>query len=83
VNPPTTAEYGLLGNITSITTTADSSGNTVTVASTVGLVVGQPVSGTNVLPNTRIAGINTDGTTFRLNNTPAPRKNREPQWRNH
>src|SRR5438552_5989789 len=72
VNPPTTAEYGLLGNITSITTTADSSGNTVTVASAVGLVVGQPVSGANVPPNTRIAGINTDGTTFRLNHAPAP-----------
>jgi phosphodiesterase/alkaline phosphatase D-like protein len=72
VDPPTTAEYGLLGNITSITTTADSSGNTVTVASTVGLVLGQPVSGTNVPPNTTIAGINTDGTTFRINTTPAP-----------
>ena len=40
VDPPTTAEYGLLGDITSIATTAASSGNTVTVASTVGLVVG-------------------------------------------
>ena len=55
VNPPTTAEYGLLGNITSITTTAASSGNTVTVASTVGLVVGQPVMGTNIPANTSIA----------------------------
>ena len=54
VNPPTTAEYGLLGNITSITTTAASSGNTVTVASTVGLVVGQPITGINVPPNTSI-----------------------------
>jgi phosphodiesterase/alkaline phosphatase D-like protein len=71
VNPPTTAEYGLLGNITSITTTAASSGNIVTVARTVGLVVGQPVSGTNVPPNTTIASINTDGTTFTINNTPA------------
>jgi phosphodiesterase/alkaline phosphatase D-like protein len=71
VNPPTTAEYGLLGNITSITTTAASSGNTVTVASTVGLLVGQPVSGTNVPANTRITAINTDGMTFRINTTPA------------
>jgi phosphodiesterase/alkaline phosphatase D-like protein len=71
VNPPTTAEYGLLGNITSITTTADSSGTTVTVASTVGLVVGQPVSGTNVPLNTTIASITTTGTTFTINNTPA------------
>jgi hypothetical protein len=72
VDPPTTAEYGLLGDITSITTTAASSGNTVTVASTVGLVVGQPVSGTNVPANTRIASINTNGTTFTINNTPIP-----------
>jgi phosphodiesterase/alkaline phosphatase D-like protein len=71
VNPPTTAEYGLLGNITSITTTADSSGTTVTVASTVGLVVGQPVSGPNVPLNTMIASITTTGTTFTINNTPA------------
>jgi phosphodiesterase/alkaline phosphatase D-like protein len=72
VNPPTTAEYGLLGSITSITTTAASSGNTVTVARTVGLVVGQPVSGTNVPPNTKIASISTNGTTFTLDHTPAP-----------
>jgi hypothetical protein len=72
VDPPTTADYGLLGNITSITTTAASSGNTVTVASTVGLVVGQPVSGTNVPPNTTIASITTTGTTFTLNTTPVP-----------
>jgi hypothetical protein len=42
---PTTAEYGTLGSITSITTTAASTGSgnkTVTVASTVGHVVGQP-----------------------------------------
>ena len=72
VDPPTTAEYGLLGNITSITTTDASSGTTVTVASTVGLIVGQPVSGANVPPDTRIASINTNGTTFTINNTPAP-----------
>jgi phosphodiesterase/alkaline phosphatase D-like protein len=71
VNPPTTAEYGLLGNITSITTTAASSGNTVTVASTVGLVVGQPVMGTNVPANSSIASMSTNGTTFTLNHTPA------------
>jgi phosphodiesterase/alkaline phosphatase D-like protein len=72
VDPPTTAEYGLLGEITSITTTAPSNGNTVTVASTVGLVVGQPVSGINVPPDTKIAGINTDSATFRINTIPAP-----------
>jgi len=71
VNPPTQAEYGLLGNITSITTTAASSGTTVTVASTVGLVVNQPVSGTNVPPSTKISGINTDGTTFTLSGAPS------------
>jgi hypothetical protein len=69
---PTAAEYGTLGNITTITTTADSSGKTVTVASTVGLVVGQPVSGANVAAGTLIASINTDGTTFTINNTPTP-----------
>jgi phosphodiesterase/alkaline phosphatase D-like protein len=72
VNPPTTADYGLLGSITSITTTVASVGNTVTVASTVGLVVNQPVSGTNVPPSTKISGINTDGTTFTINHTPTP-----------
>ena len=71
VNPPTTAEYGLLGNITSITTTAASGGNTVTVATTVGLVVGQPIMGTNVPANTGIASISTTGTTFTINHTPA------------
>src|SRR5262249_34807388 len=71
VNPPTTDDYGKLGNLTSVTTTADSSGTTVTVASTVGLVVGQPVSGTNVPPNTTIASVTTTGTTFTINNTPA------------
>ena len=69
---PTTAEYGTLGSITSITTTADSSGKTVTVASTIGLVVGQPVSGANVPAGTMIASISTDGTTFTINNSPAP-----------
>src|SRR5437016_7676198 len=68
-NAPTTAEYGTLGSITSITTTADSSDKTVTVASTVGLVVGQPVSGANVSDGTKIASISTDGTTFTLNNS--------------
>src|SRR5262249_28922258 len=72
---PTTAEYGTLGNLTSITTTAASSGTgnkTVTVASTVGLVVGQPVSGLNVASGTTVASISTDGITFTLNNSPTP-----------
>src|SRR6266404_5816892 len=67
-------EYGTLGDITPITTTAASSGSgNKTVTSTVGLVVGQPVSGTNVAAGTKIASINTDGTTFTIDNNPAPR----------
>jgi hypothetical protein len=42
------------------------------VASTVGLVVGQPVSGANVPAGTMIASINTDGTRFTINNSPTP-----------
>jgi hypothetical protein len=68
VNPPTQAEYGTLGSITSIVTTAATNNMTITVARTVGLVVGQGVSGTGVPANTRITAINTDGTTFRVNN---------------
>jgi phosphodiesterase/alkaline phosphatase D-like protein len=69
VNPPTTAEYGTLGAITSVVTTGSTNNTrTVTVASTVGLVVGQSVSGTGVPANTTISGINTDGTTFSINN---------------
>jgi phosphodiesterase/alkaline phosphatase D-like protein len=69
VNPPTTAEYGTLGSITSIVTTGSTNNTrTVTVASTVGLVVGQGVSGTGVPGNTTISAINTDGATFLVNN---------------
>jgi len=69
VNPPTTAEYGTLGSITSIVTTAATNNTTtITVNSAVGLVVGQGVSGTGVPANTVITTINTDGTTFRVNN---------------
>ena len=69
VNPPTTAEYGTLGSITSIVTTGSTNNmRTVTVTSTVGLVVGQGVSGTGVPANTTISAINTDGTTFSINN---------------
>jgi phosphodiesterase/alkaline phosphatase D-like protein len=69
VNPPTTAAYGTLGSITSIVTTGSTDNTrTVTVGSTVGLVVGQGVSGTGVPANTTISGINTDGTTFSINN---------------
>jgi phosphodiesterase/alkaline phosphatase D-like protein len=69
VNPPTTAEYGALGSITSIVTTAATNNTTtITVATAVGLVVGQGVSGTGVPANTVITTINTDGTTFRVNN---------------
>ena len=69
VNPPTTAEYGTLSSITSIVTTGSTNNmRTVTVTSTVGLVVGQGVSGTGVPANTTISAINTDGTTFSINN---------------
>jgi phosphodiesterase/alkaline phosphatase D-like protein len=69
VNPPTTADYGTLGAITSIVTTASTNNTrTVTVASTVGLVAGQGVFGTGVAANTTISAINTDGTTFSINN---------------
>jgi len=69
VNPPTTADYGTLGAITSIVTTGSTNNTrTVTVASTVGLVSGQGVSGTGVPANTTINAINTDGTTFSVNN---------------
>jgi phosphodiesterase/alkaline phosphatase D-like protein len=69
VDPPTTAEYGTLGSITSIVTTGSTNNTrTVTVASTVGLVVGQGVFGAGVPANTTISAINTDGTTFSINN---------------
>ena len=69
VNPPTTAEYGNLGSITSIVTTGSTNNTrTVTVASTVGLVAGQGVFGAGVPANTNISAINTDGTTFSINN---------------
>ncbi len=69
VDPPATAEYGTLGSIASIVTTGSTNNTrTVTVGSTVGLVVGQGVSGTGVPANTTISGINTDGTTFSVNN---------------
>jgi hypothetical protein len=74
-NAPTIADYGTLGDVTSVTTTAASSGSgnkTVKVASTVGLAVGQPVSGSNVVAGTKIAAINTDGTTFTINSNTAP-----------
>ncbi|HEX9047519.1 MAG TPA: acid phosphatase [Verrucomicrobiae bacterium] len=70
LNAPTTADYGTLGSITSITTTAPNSGKAITVASTVGLVVGQPVSGAGIAAGSLIASISTDGVTFTLNNTP-------------
>src|SRR5215471_12578686 len=69
VNPPTQAEYGTLGSITSIVTTAATNNSTtITVNSAVGLVVGQGVSGAGVPANTVITTINTNGTTFRVNN---------------
>jgi len=69
VNPPTTADYGTLGAITSIVTTGSTNNaRTITVASTVGLVAGQGVFGAGVPANTTINAINTDGTTFSINN---------------
>src|SRR5207302_8637677 len=59
VNPPTTAEYGTLGSITSIVTTGSTNNmRTVTVTSTVGLVVGQGGSGTGVPADSTISAIN-------------------------
>jgi len=69
-NAPTTADYGTLGSITTATTTAASSGKIITVASTVGLVAGQPVTGAGLAANSLIAALSTDGQTFTLNNTP-------------
>ncbi len=71
LNAPTTADYGTLGNISTITTTVASGSTTMTVASTVGLVVGQPVNGAGIAAGSKIASISTSGTTFTLNNTPA------------
>ncbi len=69
-NAPTTADYGTIGTITSVTTTAaTTAGKTVTVASTVGLQAGQPVTGTGIPASTTISAINTDGVTFTINNT--------------
>jgi hypothetical protein len=69
LNAPTTAEYGTLGFVTSVTTAAPATAtNLVTVANAVGLVVGQGVSGAGIPANTVISAINTDGTTFTLNN---------------
>src|SRR5262249_6920777 len=69
LNAPTAAEYGTLGLITSIATTAPTTNaKTITVAKTVGLVAGQGVSGPGVPANTTISGINTDGTTFSVTN---------------
>ena len=69
-NAPSAADYGTLGTLTVITPTlATTSSKTVTVASTVGLVAGQPVSGPGVAANTVINSLSTDGITFTLNNT--------------
>lgn len=69
VNAPTQSDYGMLGSITSLTTTAGSNNSkTVTVGSTVGLVAGQPVSGAGIPANTAVIGINTDGVTFTIDN---------------
>ncbi len=69
---PSAAQYGLLGNVTALTTSAASSGTgfkTVTVPSTVGVVVGQPVSGTGVTSGSKVASINTNGMQFTLDLT--------------
>lgn len=69
LNAPTTAEYGWLGTVSNLTTTAISTASkTITVASTVGLEPGQPVTGAGVPVSTTISAINTDGVTFTVNN---------------
>ena len=70
-NAPTVADYGTLGSITSTTTTKTNVGTTITVAGTVGLVVGQPVTGAGIAASSKIATISTDGVTFTLNNAPS------------
>src|SRR5262249_37215392 len=67
---PTAAEYGGLGSLTAITNTAPStSSKTITVASTVGLVAGQLITGTGVPANTTVSVLNPDGTTLTVNNS--------------
>ena len=69
-NAPSTAEYGTLGTITNITTTGSTSNSkNITVASCVGLAVGQSVSGTGIASGSKIASISTDGVTFALTTT--------------
>jgi phosphodiesterase/alkaline phosphatase D-like protein len=68
-NAPSAADYGLLGNVVAVTPTLSTTNSkTVTVTTTVGVVVGQPVSGPGIPSGTVVAGINTDGKTFTLNN---------------
>jgi len=68
-NAPTTADYGWIGTVSNLTTTAATTASkTITVASTVGLQPGQPVTGAGVPASTVISAINTDGITFTVNN---------------
>ena len=68
VNPPAQADYGTLGALTAVVTTADvlSGQTSVTVASTVGLAPGQGVSGSGIQNGTTIKSMSTDGHTFTL-----------------
>ena len=69
LNAPTTAEYGFLGTVSNLTTTAAATASkTITVASTIGLEPGQLLTGAGVPASTTISAINTDGTTFTVNN---------------
>ena len=63
-NAPTVADYGTLGTVTSLTTSGSTTASkTVTLtASPVGVVAGQPVSGTGVASGTKVSAINADGT---------------------
>ena len=65
VNPPTVAEYGTLGSVTSVTTTAaTTAAKVITVPSAVGIVAGQGVAGTGVPSGITVSSIGTNGTTF-------------------
>src|SRR5262249_38953581 len=62
-NAPTPSEYGPIGTVTSVvTTTATSASKTIPVITAVGVVAGQPVTGTGVPANASVTAINADGT---------------------
>ncbi len=67
---PTVADYGIawFHHVAHDRLLASVNSKTITVASTVGVVAGQGVSGTGVPAGTTISAIGTNGTTFTVNN---------------